>query len=121
MEANEKSGFSDWVIKDWPVYLQIVQWWKDSCMYSKLNEGMSVYESFNQTLVEEDGEMWSSLDPEEKKAWISVYGLLLTVATTGNVLVSCFIVGKKKTMNYSFWFLDTRDQVKVNIFVTKVM
>lgn len=80
-----------------------------------------MYESFNQTLVEEDGEMWSSLDPEEKKAWISVYGLLLTVATTGNVLVSCFIVGKKKTMNYSFWFLDTRDQVKVNIFVTKVM
>ena len=55
-----------------------------------------MYESFNQTLVEEDGEMWSSLDPEEKKAWISVYGLLLTVATTGNVLVSCFIVGKKK-------------------------
>ena len=34
------------------------------------------------------------LDAAEKKLWISVYGLLLTLATAGNVLVTCFIIGK---------------------------
>jgi hypothetical protein len=34
------------------------------------------------------------LDAAEKKLWISAYGLLLTLATAGNVLVTCFIIGK---------------------------
>lgn len=45
--------------------------------------------SVNQKLNE------SGLDSGEKKTWISIYGLLLTVATAGNVFVAWFIIGNQ--------------------------